>query len=79
MAARAIYFGDRTAERSPSGPGCPGSRIATARIAYRAKTADALLLVERLRALPESWQGLPDWNFVASDPWRRYLAARADG
>ena len=43
----------------------------------RAKTADALLLVEQLRALPSGRGPIPDWVFVESEPWRLYLAERA--
>ena len=38
-----------------------------------AKTADALLLVERLKSLPAGRGPVPVWTFVESDAWRYYL------
>jgi len=45
----------------------------------RAKTADALLLVERLKALPAGRRQIPDWAFVESEPWRYYVKGLAAG
>jgi hypothetical protein len=76
-AAQYLYFGDRTAEAIADRAGLP--QLAEKYRAHKAsvKRADALLLVERLRALPDRLQLPPDdWHFVPSDPWRRYLAAR---
>lgn len=75
LAAQAIYFADRTVEAMVAEAGLPpefADRYRAARV--RAKTADALLLVERLRALPPGRRPAPDWTFVASEPWRLYLA-----
>ena len=73
-AARSIYFADRTVEAITTVAGLPelAPRYREARVG--AKAADALLLVERLRALPSGRQAPPDWEFVPSDPWRHYLA-----
>lgn len=78
LAANAIYFADRTVEAIVGGAGLDGSfaeRYRAARV--RAKTADALLLVERLKALPPGRGPIPDWPFVESEPWRNYLAGLA--
>ncbi len=75
LAAGSIYFADRTVEAMVAAAGLDPSfadRYRAARV--RAKTADALLLVERLRALPQGRGPIPDWAFVASEPWRGYLA-----
>lgn len=80
MAARGLYFGDRTPDVLAERAGL--HELADAYRTHRVsvKTADALLLVERLRALPDALARPPaDWDFVPSDPWRRYLAARAAG
>lgn len=77
--AQAIYFADRTVDTIVAGAGLPAEfadRYRTSRV--RAKTADALLLVERLRALPAGRGPVPDWPFVESEPWRIYLAALAE-
>lgn len=78
LAANAIYFADRTVEAIVAGAGLDASfadRYRASRV--RAKTADALLLVERLRALPPGRGPIPDWPFVESEPWRNYLAGLA--
>lgn len=78
IAARSLYFGDRTPDVIAERAGLPqlAAQYRTHRVSL--KTADALLLVERLRALPDTLTRPPaDWHFVSSDPWRRYLAARA--
>lgn len=75
LAANAIYFADRTPEAMVAAAGLDplfAHRYRAARV--RAKTADALLLVDRLRALPPGRGPVPDWVFVASEPWRLYLA-----
>ena len=75
VSAQSIYFADRTVEAIVTGAGLPpefAERYRTSRV--RAKTADALLLVERLRMLPAGRRPIPGWSFVASEPWRIYLA-----
>lgn len=74
LAASALYFADRTVEALVERAGLPSvyaDRYRAARV--RAKTADALLLVERLRALPSGRGPIPAWPFVESEPWRLYL------
>ncbi len=74
LAASALYFADRTVEAMVERAGLPSAyadRYRAARV--RAKTADALLLVERLRALPSGRGPIPEWRFVESEPWRLYL------
>jgi len=78
LAAQSLYFADRTVEAMVAEAGLPASfadRYRAARV--RAKAADALLLVERLRALPPGRGPTPDWSFVPSGPWRSYLAELA--
>lgn len=78
LAANALHFADRTGEAMVAAAGLDPSfadRYRTARV--RAKTADALLLVEQLRALPPGRRPIPDWPFVESEPWRIYLAELA--
>ena len=75
LAAQSIYFADRTVAAIVAEAGLPpgfADRYRASRV--RAKTADALLLVERLRALPPGRGPRPSWSFVASEPWRGYLA-----
>ena len=79
VSAQSIYFADRTVEAIVAGAGLPpefADRYRASRV--RAKTADALLLVERLRALPAGRRPIPDWNFVESEPWRHYVAGLAE-
>ena len=79
LAAQSIYFADRTVEAIVAGAGLApefADRYRASRV--RAKTADALLLVERLRALPAGRRPIPDWVFVESEPWRIYLAGLAE-
>lgn len=77
-AARAIHFADRTPDAIAQRAGLPALAARYRRHRTSAKTADALLLVERLRSLPDRRCRAPaDWDFVPSDPWRRYLAGRA--
>ncbi|MDB5541546.1 MAG: hypothetical protein JWQ89_3273 [Devosia sp.] len=76
--AQAIYFADRTVEGIIAGAGLPpafADRYRALRVG--AKTADALLLVERLKSLPVGRGPAPDWAFVESDPWRHYLRQAA--
>lgn len=77
MAARALYFADRSVEAIMARAGLPGfaQRYREARVG--AKSADALLLVKRLHALPGDRAPTPDWTFVVSDPWRNYLETAA--
>ena len=78
LAANAIYFADRTVDAIVAAAGLDPSfadRYRAARV--RAKTADALLLVEQLRALRAGRQPVPDWVFVESEPWRLYLGELA--
>lgn len=73
-AAAGLYFADRTVPAMVEAAGLPANfadRYHAGRVG--AKAADALLLVERLRALPDGRTAAPDWRFVASDPWRHYL------
>lgn len=79
VAAQSIYFADRTVEAIVAGARLPAEfadRYRASRV--RAKTADALLLVERLRALPAGRRPIPDWAFVESEPWRIYIAGLAN-
>lgn len=79
-AAQAIYFVDRTVDAIVAVAGLPTSfadRYRAARVG--AKTADALLLVDRLRALPAGRAELPGWSFVESGPWRHYVEGLAAG
>lgn len=79
-AAQAIYFVDRTVDAIAAVAGLPAEfadRYRAARVG--AKTADALLLVDRLRALPAGRGELPGWSFVESEPWRHYLEGLAAG
>jgi len=78
LAAQSIYFADRTVEAIVAEAGLPPEFAARYRASrVRAKTADALLLVKRLQALPPGRRPAPDWTFVASEPWRLYLAEQA--
>lgn len=77
-AAHSLYFGDRTADAMAEQAALPqfAERYREHRVS--AKAADALLLVERLRALPHGLARPPrDWSFVPSEPWRHYLASRS--
>jgi hypothetical protein len=79
VAAQSIYFADRTVEAIVAAAGLApefADRYRASRV--RAKTADALLLVERLRALPAGRRPMPDWAFIESEPWRIYLAGLAE-
>lgn len=77
-AAQATYFADRTIETMVAGAGLPASFAGRYRVMRMgAKTADALLLVDRLKALPAGRGPTPDWAFVESDPWRYYLKQTA--
>lgn len=72
-AARNLYFSDRDLERLCSEARLPAFAERYRRHRVSAKTRDALELVAELRQCPD-WRGpRPDWNFVASDPWRSYL------
>jgi len=72
-AAQSIYFADRTVDEIVSTAGLPHLRAAYREARIGAKTADALLLIEHLRALPAGRGPAPDWQFVESDAWRYYL------
>jgi hypothetical protein len=76
-AARSIYFADRTIETLTFAAGLPelAPRYREARVG--AKSADALLLVERLAAAKSERTAPPEWELVSSEPWRHYLDARA--
>lgn len=76
VAARSIYFADRTVETITAMAGLHELAPVYRKARVGAKTADALLLVEGLRALPPGRQAPPDWEFVPSDPWRHYLAGQ---
>ena len=83
LAARGLYFGDRTVEAMVAQAGAPDTVVDLyRRHRVAAKTRDALALLARLRALPEGRTAPPsDWGFRASEPWRHYLsrlAATAD-
>lgn len=77
-AAANIYFADRTVAAMLETAGLSAAYADRYR-AWRvgAKAADALLLVERLRALPPGRIAPPDWRFVPSEPWRAYVGAAA--
>lgn len=81
-AAAALFFADRTIDTLIRAAQFPPERIAPLVAAYRAgrvsrKAADALLLVAQLHAAPDRRSAPPtQWSFVASDPWRHYLAQR---
>jgi hypothetical protein len=78
VAARAIYFADRTVDAIATRAGLPHLAARYREHRSSAKTTDALLLVERLHALPDRRQRLAGgWDFVPSDPWRHYLAQGA--
>jgi hypothetical protein len=74
-AARSTYFADRTVETVTLAAGMPelAPRYREARVG--AKSADALLLVDRLRAARNERLAPPGWELVSSEPWRNYLAA----
>lgn len=81
-AAADLFFADRTIDALIRAVQFPPDRIAPLMAAYRAgrvsrKAADALLLVAQLHTAPDRRQAPPtQWTFVASDPWRHYLAQR---
>ena len=79
-AARRVYFTDRgidTMLESAGWPQADRDRLAQIYASRRvhAKRRDALALVDQLRALPDRRGLRPDWHFVASEPWRNFLAA----
>ncbi len=76
-AARTLYFADRTIEALTSTAGLPALGPAYRKARVGAKSADALLLVERLKAAPSGRLPAPEWELVLSDPWRHYLAGQA--
>lgn len=80
-AAQRLYFGDREIDRLCDEAGHPGLAAAYRRHRVGAKTRDALELVDLLRQCSEQRGPRPDWQFVASDPWRYYLGqlAREEG
>ncbi len=75
-AARALHFEDRTIEAMVALAGAPdtvGKLYRRFRIS--AKSRDALVLLDRLRALPEGRAAPPSgWQFRSSQPWQRYLS-----
>lgn len=73
-AARTIYFADRTIETLTATAGLPELALPYKQARVGAKSADALLLVERLRAVADERLPAPGWDLVMSDPWRHYLA-----
>ena len=78
-AAQSIYFADRTIEAIVAGACLAPEFVDRYRASrVRAKTADALLLVERLQALPAGRLPIPEWVFVESEPWRIYLGGLAE-
>ena len=76
-AARRLYFGDRDIDRLCGEAGCAHLAASYRRHRVAAKTRDALVLVEQLRQCPDQRGPRPDWDFVASDPWRYYLGQLA--
>lgn len=72
-AARRLYFGDRDIERLCGEAGLPALAASYRRHRVAAKTRDAQALVAALRCCPDHRGPRPDWDFVASDPWRYYL------
>lgn len=80
-AARDLYFADRTVEAMLERAGLPAElAVAYRRRRVGVKARDALLVVERLRALPDRRGAAPtDWTFRASGPWRAYLGTLAVG
>lgn len=81
-AAADLFFVDRTIDAMIRVAHLPPDRTAPIAAAYRVgrvsrKAADALLLVSQLHAAPDRRSVPPtQWSFVASDPWRHYLARR---
>jgi hypothetical protein len=73
-AARKLYFGDRDLERLCAEAGLPAFAARYRRHRVGAKTCDALELVAELRQCSDQRGPRPDWDFVASDPWRNYLS-----
>ncbi len=78
-AARTLYFGDRDLERLCAEAGLPTFAQRYDRHRVGAKTRDALELVAELRQCSDQRGSRPDWDFVASDPWRSYLSRRERG
>lgn len=79
LAARALYFDERTIEAMMAMAGAPdtvGELYRRHRIG--AKSRDALAVLARLRALPEGRTAPPsNWRFRASQPWQHYLSRLA--
>ncbi len=78
-AARNLYFGDRDLERLCSEAGLPAFAERYRQHRVSAKTRDALELVAELRQCSDRRGPRPDWDFVASDPWRSYLGRQKEG
>jgi hypothetical protein len=76
-AAQRLYFGDREIDRLCDEAGHPGLAKAYRQHRVGAKSRDALELVEQLQQCSEQRGPRPDWQFVASDPWRYYLGQLA--
>lgn len=76
-AARRLYFGDRDIDQLCGEAGCAHLAASYRRHRVAAKTRDALALVEELRQCADQRGPRPDWDFVASDPWRYYLGRLA--
>lgn len=80
-AARQLYFADRTVEAMVERAGLPAELCeAYRRHRVGVKGRDALLVVARLRSLPDGRGAAPEgWSFRASDPWRAYLGTLEPG
>ena len=76
-AAQRLYFGDRDVDRLCAEADHPMLAARYRRHRVGAKSLDALALVEELRLCPDGRGPRPDWQFVASDPWRYYLGLLA--
>ncbi|WP_417308373.1 TfuA-like protein [Devosia sp.] len=79
-AARRLYFTDRELGAVLEHAGWPETDRNRVLEGYescrvRLKQRDTLELVARLRALPDRRGPRPGWQFVASEPWRNFLAA----
>lgn len=77
-AARRLYFGDRDIERLCGEAGHPALAAPYRQHRVASKTRDALMLVEQLQQCSDRRGPRPGWAFVASAPWRYYLARLAD-
>lgn len=78
-AARRLHFVDRDVDRLCAEAGHRELAATYRQHRVATKTRDALELVAALAALPDRRGPRPDWPFVASDPWRYYLARTSSG